>query len=299
MQESQSGFFSQQGESVFSRPEALEPVESSGSGLTRLLLCREGGRTRIFKALCDPYNGDPFFESLLRKEFEIGFSLDHPNICAFYAFREIPPYGPVIELEYIKGRTLREVLDGPGLSGKAARQVVAQLLDGMAYMHAHQVIHRDLKPENIMLTENGNNVKIIDFGFSDSDLHYINKGPAGTRSHAAPELLAGEEADLRADIYSLGKILQELAPRYRNVIRRCLSVRKEDRYDNAAEVREAILLSDRRRAVLSYTVAAILLLAAALFAFSARRPGPADIDRLFEQAEQAVGAAAGITVSEP
>lgn len=302
MPDSQSGFFSNLSEPAFARPSSLEPVEAAGSGITRLLLCREGGRNRLFKALAPEFQGDPFFESLLRKEFEIGFSLDHPNICAYYGFRDLPPYGPVIEIEYIKGRTLRDVLADPAaLPEKTRRHLALQLLDALVYMHGHQVLHRDLKPENIMVTKTGNNLKIIDFGFSDSDSHYINKGPAGTRSHAAPELLAGETVDQRADIYSLGTILQELTPRYRNIFRKCMATDKDDRYGSAGEVRDAILSFDKRQRFVCLVTSSLILLAlvGGIVVTTLHRSGSADVDQIFEKAERQVEMAAGVTVSEP
>ena len=74
-----------------------------------------------------------------------------------------------------------------------------------------QIIHRDLKPENILITSNGRHVKLIDFGFSDTDSYAVLKEPAGARRYAAPEQLKkGEKIDARADIYALGIILKEL-----------------------------------------------------------------------------------------
>lgn len=56
-----------------------------------------------------------------------------------------------------------------------------QTCAALDYIHRRQIIHRDLKPENIMLTGNGGNVKLIDFGYSDTDSYAVLKQPAGTR----------------------------------------------------------------------------------------------------------------------
>ena len=76
------------------------------------------------------------------------------------------------------------------------------LIDALSYLHSRQTQHRDLKPSNIILTDNGQYLKLIDFGLSDTDSHAILKAPAGTEGYMAPE---GS-----SDIYSLGCILREM-----------------------------------------------------------------------------------------
>lgn len=93
-----------------------------------------------------------------------------------------------------------------------AHRVAEQLTDALGYMHSKQIVHRDLKPANIMVTHNGRNVKLIDFSLSDSDVFDVLKLPAGTSGYIAPEqLLPGAKADTRADIYSFGKVLEQMA----------------------------------------------------------------------------------------
>ena len=75
----QSGFLAEPEVSPTDIP-ALEPLAAEGSGVTRLYLSRAGGRARIFKALAEEYRGNMLYENLLRKDFEIGFSLLHPHI---------------------------------------------------------------------------------------------------------------------------------------------------------------------------------------------------------------------------
>ena len=80
---------------------------------------------------------------------------------------------------------------------KLSRKIVSQLCDVLEYIHSKQVIHKDLKPENILITHNGQNVKLIDFGLSDSDDYAPLKFHAGTQAYAAPELLSGGKIDCR------------------------------------------------------------------------------------------------------
>lgn len=278
-----SGFFSHW---EAQRPEdnlTLEPVKGSGNGITCLYRSRSGGRNRLYKVLTLPLRGDLLYESILRKEFEIGFSLTHPGICAYYAFSTLPEYGNAIELEWIDGCTLRQWLAG-NPSRKQRVDVLKQLLDALSYMHQKQVLHRDLKPENIMITYNGNRVKIIDFGFSDSDSHAINKGAAGTREYAAPELLAGKSCDARADIWSVGAIMEELTPWYSGIIKRCKAFSPQKRYANVTEMKKALAWRQRLW-IVPAVIAAVLGI---VLAFYFRTYGDNAIDSLVREAEDAI-----------
>lgn len=177
------------------------------------------------------------YEDLLRKDFNIGFSLQHGHICQYYSYSYIPEIGNVIIMEWVDGVTLEEMLPKLRRDRKLAMKVVGQLCEALDYMAQKQVYHRDLKPENIVVTYNGNNVKIIDFGLSDSDSYCAFKAPAGTRMYASPELLAGEQIDGRSDIWSLGVILDEMGFKGR-AVKKCLKRDRNERYDTAAQLYE-------------------------------------------------------------
>jgi len=89
-------------------------------------------------------------------------------------------------------------------------EIARQLLSAIGYVHSKQIVHRDLKPSNIIITHNGENFKIIDFGLADTDAHCICKQPAGTVRFMSPEQMSSSVADVRNDIYSIGVILEEL-----------------------------------------------------------------------------------------
>ena len=184
-----------------------ELIHSSQGGFTELYRVDKSGKFRVLKALKPQFRGEPMYEILLRKEFEIGYNLQHPGICEVYGFSQHPDLGNCIEMEWIDGMTLSDLIQTGRLSAGLSRRIALQLCDILSYLHSKQVIHRDLKPSNIMVTHNGRNVKLIDFGLSDSDSSSILKSPAGTASFAAPELTNGGVVDARTDIYSLGKIL--------------------------------------------------------------------------------------------
>ena len=166
-------------------------------------------------------------------------------------------------MEWVDGCPLEQVLDSSRLHGQDAVRIAGQICDALSYLHSRQVVHRDLKPSNILITHNGKNVKIIDFGLSDADSYAVLKGAAGTRSYAAPELIAGTASDYRADIWSLGMILRELLPGRRSVARKCMAEDPSARYPDASAVKAALLRPSRWwlvPAALVLTVAVLWLL---------------------------------------
>jgi serine/threonine protein kinase len=140
-----------------------------------------------------------------------------------------------------------------------------ELLDAMEYFHSKQIIHRDLKPSNILITNNGNNVKIIDFGLSDTDDYVILKKAAGTRKYAAPEqLIPNNTIDCRADIYSLGIILKNNFPKsYQKIADKCAQQDREKRFSSVGEIRNYI--KKKKITKTSIVISTILIL---LFALS-------------------------------
>lgn len=224
----------------------LQEIYVSPEGFSRLYRCRRFGRLVVLKALKPSFVGNPFYEQALRKEFSIGYPLEHPHICRTLGWEQLPELGHCILLEYVDGISLREWIDRGLLTRPLADKLIGELCDALSYMHTRQVIHRDLKPENILVTFNGNNVKLIDFGLSDADDFDVLKIPAGTRCYVAPEVLkAGEAVDLRADIFSLGVILGEMAEvlhdaSLASVAQRCTRVHPQQRYALASDVVEAV-----------------------------------------------------------
>ncbi len=171
------------------------------------------------------------YEGLLRKEYELGYMLEHPNIRRTYSFGNVGEIGSAIIMEYIAGRTLRQYMNEEGHSTSERKRITIQLCEALSFAHRLQVTHRDLKPENIMITYNGDNVKIIDFGLSDSDSHTRQSGAGGTMRYASPELLCGDEVDCRSDIYSLGIIMDEFikSRAAKKIAVRCMMPRAEQR----------------------------------------------------------------------
>lgn len=250
-----SGFFETPTMAQHPRQGMFELVSSSPESYCDIWRADKDGRFRIYKALKSEYAGDQVYERLLRKEFEIGYSLDHPNICEYYAFVNLPPLGNCIEMEWIDGCSLDSLLPRGTVGKTLAVKIINETCDALSYMHSKQVIHRDLKPSNIMLTYNGNNVKLIDFGLSDTDAHSVLKGSAGTQVYASPELISGKTVDFRSDIFSLGCVIDRLSPTYARVARKCCQRAPAKRFQSALDVKKAI----ERKPLAPFAVAAVAL----------------------------------------
>lgn len=258
-----SGFFVQP-VSIFSL-ESHDFVLLNGthSGPYAVYRASREGKIRVYKALKPEYQGNPMYETALRKEFEIGYCLSHQNICQTISFLSLLELGNCIEMEWIDGEPL-DAFVGRGAPGKERLRLACQICDALSYIHSHQIVHRDLKPSNILVSHNGQNVKLIDFSLSDSDSFVLLKQPAGTLHYAAPELLASRNAvsDCRCDIWSLGVILKELGLDGR-VAAKCRARLPEDRFVDASEVKA--LLSRKTGA---FRIALYALLVAALCVLS-------------------------------
>lgn len=271
----------------------LEQIYSSEKGPSVLYRIQREGKFRVLKALKEEHRDAPFYRGLLRKEFEIGWELDHPGICKTLDFREEEGLGPCIEMEWVDGCTLEALYARGAVSADLERQLFCELCDALSYIHHKQIYHRDLKPENILVTHKGSHVKLIDFGLSDSDTHATHKESAGTVVYAAPEVLRGEPADVRSDIFSLGRILFEVSDRYTTLALRCMDRQPEKRPASAEEVKTALLRP--RRNWIWWVLAAMVLVASVLaggYFFnrndrktqeSAPVESPVDIDGLFEE----------------
>lgn len=245
---------------VWSEPELL-----SSKGHNAIYVATRFGRKYVLKALAEPYRESTPYIELLRKEFTIGVGVDHPNIVRLLDFGHMDSIGWYIQMEYIDGITLDQFLDAKPPAA-IRRRIIEQLLDALSCLHERQIIHRDIKPSNILITRNGSTVKLIDFGVSDTDDYVTFKQPAGSMAYIAPEQLAGKPVDSRADIYSVGKIINLLFPhRYKYIVRICTRVNHTDRYSSCAQVLQAIRRADRVRIWLPISLILLFLSCAAVW----------------------------------
>lgn len=226
------------------------------------------GKLHFLKKLKPEHEDNILFREALRKEFEIGFRLEHPNIVRYVSFHD-----DEILMEYVDGEDLLAFLNNhPTYFADAEHfdKFVGQFLSALQYLHNNQVLHLDLKPENIMLTRIGCDVKVVDLGCCYSDTFVDSTGY--TTQYAAPEQLAGRKVDVRTDIYAVGKIL-ELLPHhptiYNKVIKRCLDKNPQNRYQTIAELQKALSVRNYNKkkivAAVSivFAVSVVLLLALA------------------------------------
>ncbi|MFO0797526.1 MAG: protein kinase [Gemmataceae bacterium] len=137
----------------------------------------------------------------------------HENVVQVYEVGEDPL--PYIVMEFIPGETLQQRLNhlGPVDAAEVVR-VGRQLAEGLAAAHASDLIHRDIKPGNVLLESGQHRVKITDFGLARAadDASLTQSGViAGTPMYMAPEQATGERLDQRADLFSLGSVLYQMA----------------------------------------------------------------------------------------
>ena len=162
-------------------------------------------------------------------------------------------------MEWIDGDNLEECFKKGKPSEELFRKIAGELCDAVSYLPSRPILHRDIKPSNILITHNGSNVKLIDFGLADTDDSAILKMPAGTCRYIAPEVLSGEPADVRTDIWGVAQVLSSLTDGHRRALRKATALRREDRYPNMAAFKEALLNPPARRWPFVAAVIALLI----------------------------------------
>jgi beta-lactam-binding protein with PASTA domain/predicted Ser/Thr protein kinase len=181
------------------------------------------GRVVAIKLLRVDLARDATFQARFRREAQSAAALNHPAIVAVYDTGEeqvVESGGgtvslPYIVMEYVEGRTLRELMhDGRPLDVDTALEVTARVLGALEYSHRAGIVHRDIKPANVMMTTNGD-VKVMDFGIARamadaSSTMTQTQAVIGTAQYLSPEQARGETVDARSDLYSAGCLLYEL-----------------------------------------------------------------------------------------
>lgn len=194
----------------------------------RGILTRIGGFEKpvAVKKILPQMFADPLMRSMFLAEARLAAKFSHPNIAQVFDAKEKD--GTLfIVMEYVEGRTLRDLMDTAVGHNKpvpleVACNLIEQITEGLSYAHhfrdpiTHEesrVIHRDITPRNLMVTENGG-LKILDFGIAKSipigqDATLTNN-PLGTPAYMSPEAIRGEKLDERVDLFSLGVVFFEL-----------------------------------------------------------------------------------------
>ena len=147
-----------------------------------------------------------------RREAHAIAALNHPNIAVVYEIGEWDEE-PFLALEYLSGGTLRDRIRGDGLALEEILSIASQLGAGLDFTHRRGILHRDIKPANCMFSALGE-LKLVDFGLAKfhegTDLTRPG-GILGTIQYMAPEVLNGEPATVRSEVYSFGSLIYELA----------------------------------------------------------------------------------------
>ena len=221
------------------------------------------GRWWLLKGLNKQVANETAYIQRLRKELELLMQLEHPFVVSTVGLEMVEDLGNCIVMEYVEGTTLKEWLKEKH-TRKDRKRIAIQLGEAVDYIHTKGIVHRDLKPENIIITKNGNNVKLTDFGLADSCSYAILKQPAGTPQYMSPEQMQTAVADVRNDIYSLGIVYSEMNLGYgfKHIIHRCLKP-IELRYQNVSELRNAIRKQEKITAIFAWSAIVLLVVVAA------------------------------------
>jgi serine/threonine-protein kinase len=197
----------------------LDILRKVGEGhFGEVYLCRDSSLERIvalklFRSGAEPDLGqDSSLRSRIQREGRLLARVEHPNVLRVYG---VGVHDGRVGLwtEFVRGQTLEELLHTQGRYGaREASLVGVELCSALAAVHAQGVLHRDIKPHNV-IREDGGRIILADFGAGYDLVRSVQKADAlgvGTPVYMAPEVLSGEPASVRSDIYSMGVLLFHL-----------------------------------------------------------------------------------------
>src|SRR6185369_13663716 len=167
---------------------------------------------------------DRHYRARFIREARAVSALSHPNIAIVHDYGETPSDQPFIVMEYVKGKSLSDLLD-EGLTLRRSVEIVSSIAEALGEAHHHGIVHRDIKPSNVLVNERGI-VKVLDFGLvkhfgeqptSGVDLDARTIFSTQTRSdvivgtplYLSPEQATGKDIDGRSDLFALGALLYE------------------------------------------------------------------------------------------
>ena len=236
------------------------PVGDDGATSLSYRVCRDG-RLYFMKQLRPELFPNHSNRVLLQKEFALGKSIEHNNVVKYDSIYESEEEMYIL-MEYVQGSTVEEKLKNDTTFFKKEhniRRFTLQLLDGLKALHSKGIAYVDINTGNIMLTQVGDNVKIVDLGFCFSN-EFSHATFGVTKDFAAPEILEGNTGNIdeRSDIYAVGCLLGYIKKKsgarysryFENIIKRCIKKEKTERFATADEVISAINAHHKRRSIL-------------------------------------------------
>ena len=172
------------------------------------------GREVAVKELIVNSAADPTALGRFLQEAQVMARTSHPNLVQVHDLEEVGDSRFII-LEFVKGRSLREMLRAGAIPLPQVFAVLHGILQGLNYAHRHNIVHRDMKPENVLISDEGE-VKVADFGIArltddsgEGSTATKTGTTVGTPQYMSPEQVASSKVDGRSDLYSTGIMLYE------------------------------------------------------------------------------------------
>jgi len=200
------------------RYEIQKRLGKGGMGEVYLAHDKSLGRDVAIKVLLPEYTSDAERINRFKLEAKAASALNHPNIITIYEIREDADRVFIVT-EYVKGKTLAEILETERLNIGQAIDWAIQIADALDEAHSAYIIHRDIKPSNIIVNNKGQ-IKILDFGLAKfiegetesgiSKKLSVSGAILGTVPYMSPEQLRARPLDTRTDIFSFGALFYEM-----------------------------------------------------------------------------------------